>query len=203
MAHFTMGTGGHYITMLPADWSISTSHDPLPSSCHSKKMLWNPSIHWWCPKSSSLEGSQLILYTDDILWCPITCHAGRLFTYAMFSTWLTHDWTIWVSQKVEYFKYLGLFLQQTSRSGTRMKTKSECKKTGCAWATTSTCWTYNIIREETPWKCCRDYEQNFASLCFVLVWRGHEVLLIYKHMVWGHSLRAKLQQHPEYMCHGG
>jgi len=30
MAHFTMGTGGHYITILPADWSISTSHDPLP-----------------------------------------------------------------------------------------------------------------------------------------------------------------------------
>ena len=25
--HFTMGTGGHYITMLPADWSIFTSHD--------------------------------------------------------------------------------------------------------------------------------------------------------------------------------
>jgi len=45
IAHFTMGTGGHYITMLPADWSVSTSHDPLPSSCHSKKMLWNPSIH--------------------------------------------------------------------------------------------------------------------------------------------------------------
>jgi len=44
MAHFTMGTGGHYITMLPADWSISTSNDPLPSSCYSKKMLWNPSI---------------------------------------------------------------------------------------------------------------------------------------------------------------
>jgi len=32
MALFTMATGGHYITMLPADWSIS-------------KMLWNPSIH--------------------------------------------------------------------------------------------------------------------------------------------------------------
>ena len=45
MVHFTMGTGGHYITMLPADWSISTSHDHLPSSCHSKRMLWNPSIH--------------------------------------------------------------------------------------------------------------------------------------------------------------
>ena len=44
MAHFTMGTGGHYITMLPADWSIFASHDPLPSSCHSKKMLWNLSI---------------------------------------------------------------------------------------------------------------------------------------------------------------
>ena len=44
MAHFTMGTGWHYITMLPADRSISTSHDLLPSSCHSEKMLWNPSI---------------------------------------------------------------------------------------------------------------------------------------------------------------
>jgi len=44
MVHFTMGTGGHCITMLPTDWSISTSHDPLPSSCHSEKMLWNPSI---------------------------------------------------------------------------------------------------------------------------------------------------------------
>jgi len=41
MVHFTMETGGHYITILPADWSISTSHDPLPSSCHSEKMLWN------------------------------------------------------------------------------------------------------------------------------------------------------------------
>ena len=30
--------------MLPADWSISISRDPLPSSCYSKKMLWNPSI---------------------------------------------------------------------------------------------------------------------------------------------------------------
>ena len=44
MERFTMGTGGHYITMLSADWSMSTSHDPLPSSCHSEKMLWNPSI---------------------------------------------------------------------------------------------------------------------------------------------------------------
>jgi len=44
MEHFTMETGGNYITMLPADWSISTSHDPLPSSYDSDKMLWNPSI---------------------------------------------------------------------------------------------------------------------------------------------------------------
>ena len=36
-ALFTMGTGEHYITMLPADWSISTSHDPLSSSFHSEK----------------------------------------------------------------------------------------------------------------------------------------------------------------------
>ena len=39
MALFTIGTGWHYITMLPVDWSISTSHDPLPSS---ERMLWNP-----------------------------------------------------------------------------------------------------------------------------------------------------------------
>jgi len=44
MAHFTRGTEGHYITMLPADWSISASHDPLPFSCQSEKMLWNLSI---------------------------------------------------------------------------------------------------------------------------------------------------------------
>jgi len=44
MAFLTMGNGGHYITMLSADSSISTQHDPLPSSCHSEKMLWNPSI---------------------------------------------------------------------------------------------------------------------------------------------------------------
>ena len=44
MALFTIGTGGHYITILSADWSISTSHDPLSSSCHSEKMLWNLSI---------------------------------------------------------------------------------------------------------------------------------------------------------------
>ena len=37
MAHFTMGTGGHYITMLPADWSIPPSRDPLPSSCQVKR----------------------------------------------------------------------------------------------------------------------------------------------------------------------
>ena len=45
MVHFTVGSiGGHYITMLPADWSISTSHDPMPSNCHSEKILCNPSI---------------------------------------------------------------------------------------------------------------------------------------------------------------
>ena len=46
MALFAMGTRGHYtyITMLTADWSISTSHDTLPSSCYSEKMLWNTSV---------------------------------------------------------------------------------------------------------------------------------------------------------------
>ena len=34
---FTMGTGGHYIIMLPAGGSISTSHGPLASSFHGKE----------------------------------------------------------------------------------------------------------------------------------------------------------------------
>jgi len=38
MVHFTVGTGGHYISMLPADWSISTS------PYYSEKMLWNLSV---------------------------------------------------------------------------------------------------------------------------------------------------------------
>ena len=54
MVHFTIETGGHYITILPADWSISTSHDPLPSSCHSEKMLRNPSIEVCLKKPSIL-----------------------------------------------------------------------------------------------------------------------------------------------------
>jgi len=33
MAIFPLGTEGHYITMLPADWSIFTSHDwPVSNS---------------------------------------------------------------------------------------------------------------------------------------------------------------------------
>ena len=37
IALLTMGTEMHYITMPRADWSISTSHGPLPSSCHSER----------------------------------------------------------------------------------------------------------------------------------------------------------------------
>jgi len=44
MALFTMGTGGHYITMLPADWLISTLHDTFALQFLWWKMLWNPSI---------------------------------------------------------------------------------------------------------------------------------------------------------------
>ena len=39
-----MGTGGHYITMFPADWSISTSHDHFALQFLRWKMLWNLSI---------------------------------------------------------------------------------------------------------------------------------------------------------------
>ena len=78
--HGILGTGGHYIIMLPPDWSISTSHDPLPSS---EKMLWNPSIcayqhisgvlhvhstyHWWqvWPKIMIHDANT---YGDLVLW---------------------------------------------------------------------------------------------------------------------------------------
>jgi len=71
MAHFTMGTGGHCITMLPADWSIFTSHDPLPSSFHSKKMLWNCLYHW-------------------VLFCQYIC--CDLNTNSYYSSWGTFHW---------------------------------------------------------------------------------------------------------------
>ena len=71
MAHFTMGTRGHYITMLPADWSISTSHDPLSSSCHSEKMLWNPSI--WIDLSSTCP-KDYFYALEQVLTCPVELH---------------------------------------------------------------------------------------------------------------------------------
>jgi len=37
IALFTLGTEGHYITMLPADWWLSMSHDLLPSSFYGEK----------------------------------------------------------------------------------------------------------------------------------------------------------------------
>jgi len=48
MALFTMGTGGHYITMLPGDWSIHTSHDL--SALH---------FLWW-----KLHGIQLVQFSS-------------------------------------------------------------------------------------------------------------------------------------------
>jgi len=69
MAHFTMGTGGHYITVLPADWSISISHDPLPSSCHSKKMLWNPSIIHMLQGITELALSLTCKYCNTSIKC--------------------------------------------------------------------------------------------------------------------------------------
>jgi len=41
---FHQATGGHYITMLLVDWSISTSHYPFALQFLWRKMLWNPSI---------------------------------------------------------------------------------------------------------------------------------------------------------------
>ena len=41
---FHWATGGHYITMPPADWSISTSHDPFALQILRQKISWNLSI---------------------------------------------------------------------------------------------------------------------------------------------------------------
>jgi len=56
MAHFYHGNWRALHHHAPDDWSISTSHDPLPSSCHSEKMLWNPSIQ---NEAKSSVGSSL------------------------------------------------------------------------------------------------------------------------------------------------
>ena len=39
MALFAMGTGGHYITMMPADWSISTQHIFCPPVSMAKNAM--------------------------------------------------------------------------------------------------------------------------------------------------------------------
>jgi len=52
--------------MLPADWSISPLHDPLPSSCHSKKMLWNPSILSMVVVSLPLSLSTLLQFLVNL-----------------------------------------------------------------------------------------------------------------------------------------
>ena len=44
--HFTMGIEGHYITMLLNDWSISTSHDPLPPvAIDAMESIYKISVH--------------------------------------------------------------------------------------------------------------------------------------------------------------
>ena len=113
MEHFTMETGGHYITMLPADWSISTSHDPLPSNYHSDKMLWNPSIlllatrsalglHLW-PAPAKKWFLILSIPQTLNLWrlscwlSPPSCHPWlqgmkHMLLYCMVSTSLVPTW---------------------------------------------------------------------------------------------------------------
>jgi len=73
MALFTMETGGHYITMLPADWSASTSHDPLTSNCHSEKIhLYIGVVH--------LVLSVAILFTEKNFRALVTtnCECARI-----------------------------------------------------------------------------------------------------------------------------
>jgi len=40
-----MGTGEHYITVLPADWSLSISPDLFAVSFYGEEMAWNPYLY--------------------------------------------------------------------------------------------------------------------------------------------------------------
>ena len=89
MAPFTIGTGGHYITMLPADCSISTSPDHLPSSCHSEKRLWNPvgevnTRYWYY---CLVDQSGLITSCTDhccVYWCVSDCYLSNRYRQKRF-----------------------------------------------------------------------------------------------------------------------
>ena len=86
MAHFTMGNEGHYITMLPADWSISASHDPLPSSwkdamesVYTGDRLWSHKQHegkrMQTTRSSGQKNGQGLGYISPP---PMPCHYSKL-----------------------------------------------------------------------------------------------------------------------------
>ena len=86
-ASFHYATGGHYITMLPADWSISTSHDPsLHVSLvkdamesfwlgnwralhhHAPRWLVNIHITWpFCPPVSMVKDAMESIYTSILV----------------------------------------------------------------------------------------------------------------------------------------
>jgi len=132
MAHFTMGTGGHYTTMLPADWSIYTSHDPLPSSYHSKRMLWNPSIgahgtwqyqptdmlHWpACAKCLVGKPRKPSIEPDLQAWQSNKDEKSRASSeYWSYSMWKTVEIIGFIQQTAASQKY------RVSQSGWRGKT---------------------------------------------------------------------------------
>jgi len=89
-----MGTGGHYITMLPADWSIFTTHDPLTSSCHSKwcyriHLYWGSTVQpsgmlckdpFFQQKKEEKDWTKLIIMWVDLRKGP-TCRRGWIFVF--------------------------------------------------------------------------------------------------------------------------
>ena len=63
---FCHGNWRALLTMLPADWSIPTSHDPCPPVSMVKNMLWNPSI-------SRLADLPYSCYTQVSLYTATCC----------------------------------------------------------------------------------------------------------------------------------
>ena len=67
MALVTMGTGGHYITMLPADWSTSISHNLFALRFCIVKMLRNLHVSIGLICLSSLGLAKYYIDSSDIL----------------------------------------------------------------------------------------------------------------------------------------
>ena len=120
MAYFTMGTGGHYITMLVADWSISASHDSSPSGCHSELMLWNPSIQptyllvlLWTNKTV-LIGNKTVIHTVQMCTHYILYRQEEVLDVGVHTH--THRHTSQVINQAKHRKKIGWSFPSSARA---------------------------------------------------------------------------------------